>query len=295
MSPHYRHTQLGWVTIVAIVLLGGLIVTQATLLRHRAAGAGIALAATAVLLACFTRLTVEVDGQEIRLRFTGGLIRRRITLTDVAGFRAVRNHWLSGWGIRKVSGGWMWNVSGLDAVELALTNGRVFRIGTDDAPALLRAIERVAGPAPPQAAGPPRVERGPLLALVAILLLVASSIAVSWFFQTRPPKVTLTAGEVRVRSLFYSAAFKVTEIRGLTLERELPRVLARTNGFEGGGSLRGRFELEGLGKGKLFLERGRPPYVVVRLDDGFLIVGYEQPGRSETLFAGLQRLRGATP
>ena len=45
-----------------------------------------------------------------------------------------------GWGIRKVVGGWMFNVAGLDAVELGLSKGGLFRIGTDEPDQLLEAI-----------------------------------------------------------------------------------------------------------------------------------------------------------
>jgi hypothetical protein len=40
---------------------------------------------------------------------------------------------MTGWGIRALHKGWLWNIAGLDAVELELKTGRVFRIGTDDA------------------------------------------------------------------------------------------------------------------------------------------------------------------
>jgi len=36
----------------------------------------------------------------------------------------------------------MWNVSGLDAVELALDGNRRYRIGTDDPEGLAAALER---------------------------------------------------------------------------------------------------------------------------------------------------------
>jgi hypothetical protein len=35
---------------------------------------------------------------------------------------------------------WVWNVSGLDAVELTLRSGRRFRIGTDEPEELAKAI-----------------------------------------------------------------------------------------------------------------------------------------------------------
>jgi len=42
-----------------------------------------------------------------------------------------------------ISGGWMYNVWGLDAVELNLTSGKVFRIGTDEPAELLAAVEQL--------------------------------------------------------------------------------------------------------------------------------------------------------
>jgi len=53
----------------------------------------------------------------------------------------VRNQWWWGWGIRLIPGGWLYNVSGLDAVELKMKNGRIFRIGTDEAQRLAEFIQ----------------------------------------------------------------------------------------------------------------------------------------------------------
>ncbi|MDY7014940.1 MAG: hypothetical protein SVX43_15355 [Cyanobacteriota bacterium] len=57
---------------------------------------------------------------------------------------AVKNPWYYGWGIRLTPRGWLFNVSGLDAVEISLNSGRHFRIGTDRPRELERAIRRAA-------------------------------------------------------------------------------------------------------------------------------------------------------
>jgi hypothetical protein len=88
----------------------------------------------------FGSLEVEVRPGEARLRFGWIGPRKRIDLTGVREVRAVRNHWIYGWGIRYAPGGWMWNIWGLDAVELHLDERRRFRIGTDEPEALLRAL-----------------------------------------------------------------------------------------------------------------------------------------------------------
>ena len=74
-------------------------------------------------------------------RFRFGWPERRIDLAGVVAARTMRNRWWYGLGIRKIPRGWMYNVWGLDAVELELDSGSVFRIGTVDAARLLAAIE----------------------------------------------------------------------------------------------------------------------------------------------------------
>jgi len=56
----------------------------------------------------------------------------------------VHNHWYYGRGIKLTPHGWLFNVSGFDAVEIQLKNGRKYRIGTDEPDALLAAIESAA-------------------------------------------------------------------------------------------------------------------------------------------------------
>jgi len=59
----------------------------------------------------------------------------------------VRNHWFYGWGIRLTPHGWLYNVSGLGAVEIVLSSGKHYRIGTDRPEELAQAIQqRRSGP-----------------------------------------------------------------------------------------------------------------------------------------------------
>lgn len=128
----YRHTQLGWVTIG---MCGGLIVFL-NLLPKPAPGLnevfllGMLLLVAVMLL--MGTLTVEVDDASVRVSFGVGLIRKSFRLDEIASVRPVRNRWWWGWGIRLIPGGWLYNVSGLDAVELVLKNRKIFRIGTDE-------------------------------------------------------------------------------------------------------------------------------------------------------------------
>jgi hypothetical protein len=93
--------------------------------------------------ALFWGLTVEVNKDVVRLYFGFGIIHRSILREHIAMVTQVRNRWWWGFGIRWTPHGWMWNMSGLDAVELTYHNGKKFRIGTDEPEALLEALKVV--------------------------------------------------------------------------------------------------------------------------------------------------------
>jgi hypothetical protein len=139
MAVRYQHTQVGW----WIFALAGPLMLVATILALRdsiAGGAIVGALAMFVLLSLFS-LTTAVSDDDVRVWFGIGLISRRIALNQLTSARTVTTHWIYGWGMRWIPGGWLWNVSGLDGVELALVNGRRFRIGTDEPERLAAAIQ----------------------------------------------------------------------------------------------------------------------------------------------------------
>ncbi len=83
------------------------------------------------MLSMFTSMTVYCDNDTLKIRFWTGLIYKKFLLKDITSCMVVRNRWYYGWGIRKIPGGWLFNVSGLDAVEILMKDGKMYRIGTD--------------------------------------------------------------------------------------------------------------------------------------------------------------------
>ncbi len=135
----YHHRQVG----TLVLWIGGVSVLALVLLLLLVEPNPVGLAVLFCLLACFalfSTLTVDVIDTEVRLRFTFGAIRRGFPLDAIKDARPVRNAWYYGWGVRILPRGWLYNVSGLDAVELEMTDGRVHRIGTDQPAELARAI-----------------------------------------------------------------------------------------------------------------------------------------------------------
>ena len=90
----------------------------------------------------FSRLTIKIDGEILEACFTMRLICKKVPLAAIAECEPIRIRWWYGWGIHLTPYGWLYNVSGLDAVAITLRNGRKFALGTDDPDGLVNAIWR---------------------------------------------------------------------------------------------------------------------------------------------------------
>jgi len=90
----------------------------------------------------FASLTIEIKDNVLAWHFGPGLIRKRVQVADIEQAEPVRNSWFYGWGIRLTPYGWLYNVSGLEAVQIRLKNGKTFRLGTDEPQRLCEAINQ---------------------------------------------------------------------------------------------------------------------------------------------------------
>ncbi len=95
-----------------------------------------------VSLLLFFQMNTSIDNEQIRISFGIGLIRKRIAIRNIEKVTTVRNKWYCGFGIRMLKNGWLYNIKGLDAVELKMRNSNsIIRIGTADSQNLKREID----------------------------------------------------------------------------------------------------------------------------------------------------------
>lgn len=138
---NYHHKQyafvilaiLSWIlsfTALAIYLLGaigGLLLFAGFLI------------AMAIL---FHGMTIAVDATQIRWGFAFGWFGGKIDLSNIESFRPVTNSWRHGIGMKITHDGWVYSVSGFKAVELVLSDGEKYRLGTNDQEQLLAVLAR---------------------------------------------------------------------------------------------------------------------------------------------------------
>lgn len=138
----YRHVQWGWswlLYLVFAIVMGGVMLASVVAAGDTSDPAWVIALTVALLIALFftvlwfSRLEVTVDEETVTAAFGTGKPHRVHRLDEISAVRRERNQWWYGWGVRKVPRGWMYNVWGLDAVEIELPEDKVFRIGTNDA------------------------------------------------------------------------------------------------------------------------------------------------------------------
>jgi len=141
-SMKYKHTQISYlmlaVTLVVLILFAWTYITARAEPPSYYSGTNFAVTATMTLiifmLASFVSLQVIIDEKYLRIKFGYGIYKKSFLLNDIVSAKTVRNHWYYGWGIRvwfwpKM---WIYNISGFDAVEIKLKNGKTYRIGTNE-------------------------------------------------------------------------------------------------------------------------------------------------------------------
>ena len=282
----YRHTQIGWIVIGTVFLVGLIAVPPLSAIGFTAAFTLFVSVGAAVLL-CFFRLTVTVNEDYLEARFGIGLLKRRVALDQIRSFTSVRNPWYYGWGYRFIPGGRLYNISGLSAVELVIPSGLRLRIGSNEPEALVAALAARLGPSPESVTEPVSGWHGVAsegAVLVVILGPVLFVVATLIYLGLRPPVVSVLPDLLTVRSGLHGDEIAMADINQVTIEESLPRVLRRTNGFALGATLRGRFDLEDVGDARLFIRRDAPPFVKVLARGRVLYVGFRDQRRTRQLY-----------
>ena len=133
----YHHKQIGTVIWVSM-LIGTVLFLILGLAGARALWVGVPIFAICGWL--FYSLSIEVTETELRWHFGPGVIRRNIPRSEIESALPVRTNVLEGWGIHLSRYGWLYNVSGFDAVAVRLRNGKQFALGTDQPQELANAL-----------------------------------------------------------------------------------------------------------------------------------------------------------
>lgn len=142
----YQHTQRSAAALfllsVAAVIPIGLLVTGA--LATVPVGVRLTvLAASVVMLVSafvFSSLTIAIRDGQLSWWFGPGVVKKTVPLSTIVSAEATTTSIFNGWGIHLTTRGWLYNVSGRQAVLVTQADGKRFLLGTDEPDSLVQAI-----------------------------------------------------------------------------------------------------------------------------------------------------------
>lgn len=134
----YQHTQLAWTIWGIVTWIASFLAMAIVLMGNNAA---ILLFAGVLLLVAvvFYGLTIKVDqkAQQLSWWFGPGVAKKSLNFDEISSIKAVTNTFRHGVGMRITNDGWVYSVSGFRAVEITLSDGMKYRLGTNDQAALI--------------------------------------------------------------------------------------------------------------------------------------------------------------
>lgn len=147
----YKHIQVSYlilfVSLIVLIFFIWIHITALSEVPSVDSGSNFAVSAIMVLilslLVSFITLTTSIDETYVRIKFGYGIFVRKFPLNQISSVKIVKNHWYYGWGIKIWFWPYMWiyNVAGLDAVEIIMNN-KIYRIGTDAPEEFVNAIKQ---------------------------------------------------------------------------------------------------------------------------------------------------------
>jgi hypothetical protein len=142
----YQHSQRSaaalFLLCVAAVIPIGLVVSGA--LATVPVGVRLTvLAASIVMLVSafvFSSLTIAIRDGQLSWWFGPGVVKKTVPLSTIVSAEATTTSIFNGWGIHLTTRGWLYNVSGRQAVLVTQADGKRFLLGTDEPDSLVQAI-----------------------------------------------------------------------------------------------------------------------------------------------------------
>jgi hypothetical protein len=241
-----------------------------------------------VCLLIFYKITITVDESTLSFTLGAGLIKKTYPIDEIKSCRPVRNFPLTGFGIRKIPNGWLYNVSGLGAIELAFKNkNSVIRIGTDKPELVSQTInafikQHIHG-------GETFENRSTgKFSSMAIFVVVMAGVVILLMTGNRETRIKTTGKDFTISGI-YGMTLDYSDIISLDTLSVLPGIKLRTNGFASGKILKGNFLLEDKRRVKLFITKGKPPYIHFKTMNGEFYLNLKDRNKTKDLYKQLER------
>lgn len=243
-----------------------------------------------ILILClfvFYKMTIIIDDTHLTFKMGIGLISKSFPLSEIESCTPVKNPLIYGVGIHMTSSGWLYNVSGLYAVEIVFKNRKnKIRIGTDKPEDVARAVNEKID----SRAGSSFFEKTGFTAIYLAFVILAIVIVFPILlvvYGSREPETTFSDSSMTISGM-YGITISYSDILQADTLQLLPQVRTRTNGFASGKVLKGNFKMQDHSRVMLFVKKGVPPYICFRTSDKTVYLNFDKPLKTRQVFRDIK-------
>ena len=235
---------------------------------------------SALMIGCILfmyKMVIEIDENQISFKFGIGLFKRTYQIYDLTSCSSVRSSLLNGFGIRKIANGWLYNISGLDAIELQFIDKKnVIRIGTNKPDEISRIVNNLVEKKLNINESPSIASKYTLPTSTQFWIgSVAIAMAILFFLYTNKNDAIRANNDKIIISGIYSKSIDYSQIASIDTLSAIPEREARTNGSYFRGQAKGYFKLYKVGSAYLNLNLKYPPFIrIILRNDEYIFLNF---------------------
>jgi multisubunit Na+/H+ antiporter MnhB subunit len=247
---------------------------------------GVVILPLVFFLLTFYKLTITIDDTYIQFSLGIGLIAKKYLISDIQNCKSVSNNPMYGVGIRKIPKGWLYNVTGLKAIEIRFKNSKsIVRIGTNRPDEIADIVSKMIKIDHSGSDIDYKDKTGFLLTSIIIAFTILFVI-ILFLIGNSEPGITLSKSGIKIKGI-YGLTINYSDIQQLDTLSMFPRIQMRTNGYAFGKTLKGNFRLQNQENAKLFITKRMPPYIHIRTEKLNVYLNFKKPKKTVALYKTL--------
>lgn len=105
----------------------------------------------------------------------------------------------------------------------------------------------------------------------------------AYFSSSGDPNVTVTSQFIKIDGS-YGITQSINEIKEVSLKDSFFYVLRREHGSSLGPFRKGEFTVDGYGKGRIYINKDKPPFIYITTNGSYIFINYSEPNRTRELY-----------
>lgn len=266
------YTQFGKFSVIVFSIVFIPLILFISMMDHSLTGILIAIITFLiyVLIILFQyQLVITIDRNFVNFKMGIGIIRRKYPLANLKYCRPVTNNPLYSIGIHIIPNGWLYNVSGLKAIELGFKDKpTIIRIGTNKPEEISEVIQQrlqhlTNDPPVFESKVYSKINTIRTLFMVLITAFILLFTGYILYRGTQETGIVYTDDSFYIKGM-YGTRVNYQDISSVDTIYSMPKIKIKTNGFAFGKICKGNFKLTNDTVVKLFIHCDLHPVIVIQ-------------------------------